>query len=339
MINIKPLINPYEYIQITKPKGYSISLKVGEIVKAEVVDILPSGGVVIRMKGAYITVRTEIPLQKDSSLLLQILQLPEDNRLKISLLSVLNQKGQININKAEFSRLDIKSLASLIDIENVTEFEKIMLFQIIKEKISPYRNVIYPLSINSIYPDNLRYAVYNSGIFLESKLKNILKGKKEDLKNDIKANLLQQIEDNNLFHNLLQTNTKKKALLNDIYLYQLLSKLTESVYTYIPISLKQIKNFDFSYKREQNGGNFVKLDLSFEEKGRVLVIVTYYQNYLNIFFKFEDSDFKKQAENHIDKLKQKLSPIKINIFFIEDKVPFDRLETFEISKHLLDIKT
>ncbi len=335
MITIKPFVSPYEYIQITKPQGYSLSLKVGEVVRAEVIDILPSGGVVIRMKGSYITVRTEIPLQKESSLLLKILELPQDNRLKIQLLGVLDNKGNISINKTDLSQISLNSLARLINIENLTDFEKIMLFQVIKDKIKPV-NLQETLSygfIKQISPETIKQAIYNSGIFLEAKLKNIIRGKKEDIKNDIKANLLITID-----KSISGTGDKNKTLLNDIYMYQLLSRLTDSIYTYIPQILKGVKNFDLSYKKIKKGIYVVKLDINLETYGRVLVILNYNSTFLNIFFKFEDKKFQLMCEKYIEALKKKLSDIKTNIFFFGDNISFENIETFEISNHIMDIK-
>ncbi len=323
MINIKPFTSPYEYIQITKPQGYSLSLKVGEVVKAEVIDILPTGGIVIRMKGSYITVRTEIPLQKESSLLLKILELPQDNRLKIQLISILNNKN-LNINKSELSKLSIVSLGKLVSLENLTEFEKIMLFQLLKEKINPVDLNNIPLTfIKNISPENLKYAVYNSGIFLEAKLKNILKGKKEDIKNDMKAFLLK---------------SDKNQYLENIYIYQLLSKLTKSIYTYIPIVLDGLDGFEFSYKKNKKGHHTVKLNLNFKIHGKVLIFVSYYKSFLNVFFKFEDNKLKSICEENIEQLKEKLSNIKASFYFFGDETSFDKLDTFEISNHLMDFK-
>ena len=343
MIQIKPFVSPYEYVQITKPQGHSLSLRAGEVLKAEVVDILPSGGVVLRLKGSYITVRTEIPLQKDTSLLLKILELPtRDNRLKIQLLSVFDNAGSISINTKSLKDISELSLLKIIsqDIEQMNEFEKIVFSEIVRSKIKNVPVYSLPESIvfKEISPETLRSAVNNSGIFLETKLKKLLGNKKVDLKNDIKAVLLKEIENTSILGRLLGDSKQKKELLNDILLYQLLSRLTNSIYTYVPLILEGLEKFDISYKKDKKGNSFVKLDFTFKEKGRVLVLITYFEKYLNLFFKFENEDFQKQCEENISQLKEKLKDFNLSIHFFNSSVSFDTLETFEISNHLLEMK-
>ncbi len=344
MINIKPFTSPYEYVQITKLSGHSLSLKAGEVVKAEVVDILPTGAVVLRLKGSYITVRTEIPLQKDTSLLLRILELPVDNRLKLQLVSVLDGKGNINVNKLALNSINTEILSRLISNENLNEFDKIILSNIVRSRIKKpiIKDIIFQnfQILDNFSPDKLRESIANSGIFLEAKLKKLVEGKKADLKNDLKASILKELSNesivSSIFHRReLQT---KKEVLNDILMYQLLSKLTNSIYTYIPSILKGVKHLDISIKSEENGSKFIKIDITFEEKGRVMVILTYFEKSLNVFFKFEDEEFKKKCESDINQLKEKLKGLNTNIFFFGRETEFEKLETFEISKHILELK-
>ncbi|RMD45940.1 MAG: hypothetical protein D6831_02735, partial [Aquificota bacterium] len=115
MLFFKPFNHPYEFLQISKPLGHSIILKPGETLKAEVIDILPTGGIVIKAKGIHITVQTEIPLRKDTQLLLKVMDSGESGKkLKLQILSILGKDGQLKINTDFFKEIPsvVKNQAS-----------------------------------------------------------------------------------------------------------------------------------------------------------------------------------------------------------------------------------
>ena len=60
-------------IVIVTPVGKSIPLKLGEIVKAEIIDIFATGGITLKIKGSFITAKTKIPLQKGSVAFFRVL--------------------------------------------------------------------------------------------------------------------------------------------------------------------------------------------------------------------------------------------------------------------------
>jgi|WetSurMetagenome_2_1015567.scaffolds.fasta_scaffold00292_4 flagellar hook-length control protein FliK len=87
MINFKISDLSAALVTITKPAGKPISLNVGEIIKADVTDLLSTGGVTLKIKDSYITARTDIPLQKDSQVMLKVLASPSSpNELKLQFL-------------------------------------------------------------------------------------------------------------------------------------------------------------------------------------------------------------------------------------------------------------
>lgn len=68
------------FLTIEKPSGKVISLILGEVIKAKIMDILPSGGVSLKIKGDLITARTEIPLEKGVSAFFKVIDLPSENK-------------------------------------------------------------------------------------------------------------------------------------------------------------------------------------------------------------------------------------------------------------------
>jgi Flagellar hook-length control protein FliK len=87
MINFK-ISDLFEgLITVVKPTGKPIPLNIGEIVKGEVMDILPAGGVTLKIKDSFITARTDIPLQKNSEVMLKVLGTPSSpNELRLQFL-------------------------------------------------------------------------------------------------------------------------------------------------------------------------------------------------------------------------------------------------------------
>ncbi|WP_200762422.1 flagellar hook-length control protein FliK [Nitrosophilus alvini] len=101
MIHFKPFNENIEFLILTKPLGKSISFKAGETLKAEVIDILPNGGVIARIKGQHVAIKTEIPLRKDDSLLLRVMDSANsDKSLKLQFLTYIKPQ------KSQFSELE-----------------------------------------------------------------------------------------------------------------------------------------------------------------------------------------------------------------------------------------
>jgi hypothetical protein len=93
MINFK-ISDLFEgLITVTKPLGKPIPLNVGEIVKGEVMDLLSTGGVTLRIKGGFITARTDIPLQKDTEVMLKVIGTPSSpNELKLQFIGMAEKE-------------------------------------------------------------------------------------------------------------------------------------------------------------------------------------------------------------------------------------------------------
>src|ERR1700690_2257235 len=93
MINFKISDLCEGLITVTKPLGKSIPLNVGEIVKGDVMDLLPTGGVTPRIKGSFITARTDIPLQKNTEVMLKVIGTPSSpNELKLQFMGTTEKE-------------------------------------------------------------------------------------------------------------------------------------------------------------------------------------------------------------------------------------------------------
>jgi flagellar hook-length control protein FliK len=87
MINFKISDLRESLITVIKPTGKPIPLNIGEIVQGEVMDLLPAGGVTLKIKDSFITARTDIQLQKNSEVMLKVLGTPASpNELRLQFL-------------------------------------------------------------------------------------------------------------------------------------------------------------------------------------------------------------------------------------------------------------
>ncbi len=168
MINFKPLQLNAEILTIVKNLGTSLSFKTSENVKAEVVDVLPSGAAVLRVKNGYITVNTEIPLTKDYQLLLKVLE-PRDNKLQFQLISIENKE---NVNLKNSILTEISPIVLLENLDSLPESIKSEITKNILSSILELENKIdLPRSeTNLINQEIIKESIKNSGTFFENKL-------------------------------------------------------------------------------------------------------------------------------------------------------------------------
>ncbi len=126
MINFKITSRNTGFLTIEKPAGKAISLKLGEIIKAEVMDILPSGGVTLKIKGDFITAKTEVPLEKGTIAFLKVTDLPVEGKdLKLQFMGYTPEsaKGQkmpvpsFNLKDSPIPKLIQELTNSLADIK------------------------------------------------------------------------------------------------------------------------------------------------------------------------------------------------------------------------------
>jgi hypothetical protein len=114
MINFKITDNFDGMITVTKPLGKPIQLNVGEIVRGDVMDLLSSGAVTLRIKGSVITARTDVPLQKDSQVMLKVLGSSSSmNELRLQFLGQADSGQASGVSKSEEIGRFLKEFSSL----------------------------------------------------------------------------------------------------------------------------------------------------------------------------------------------------------------------------------
>lgn len=120
MINFKITGLDNNFLTIEKSSGKSIPLKLGELVKAEVMDLLPTGGVTLKIKGNFITAQTTVPLEKGAEAFFKVTSLPTDGKeLKLQFMGYMDEalKGE----EPQFPSFNLKDSALPKLIQDLTD--------------------------------------------------------------------------------------------------------------------------------------------------------------------------------------------------------------------------
>lgn len=73
MIRIQETPSAGPILTLIKPVGREIPFRIGEIIEALVVDLFPSGGLTLKVKGGYLPARTNLAFEKNDTLSLKVL--------------------------------------------------------------------------------------------------------------------------------------------------------------------------------------------------------------------------------------------------------------------------
>jgi hypothetical protein len=165
--------------------------------------------------------------------------------------------------------------------------------------------------INTIDEKSLQNKLRNSGVFLESKLKNINSQKElqELLSNDAKAVVKKTLEElNNAAHPHKQELVKQLDKLSlQIDYYQLLSQLSDASALYFPYSFDALEEGQITLKNAKNEKFFCDIDLTLKEYGDLrLRLGLFEKNQLSINIDCERPELQKLFEENLHILKKKL---------------------------------
>jgi hypothetical protein len=389
-------------LTIVKPLGRPISLKIGEIVEARVVDVLPEGGVTLNLKGSVLTARAEIQFLKDTSILFKVLGTDRSGgELRLQFIgqaqgeAIPDQndpagaktlKGPLQDFSKALSKtagtpdrvLDaveqlLKALPS--DIKALPPDMRLRLQILIKDyirssvdnmstrldqllKLLPHdipekEQLMQTLKVfqkeitdSSAKLDQLplRDALMNTGVTLEAKLKALVSamrapssGDISDIKTDLKAQLLHLKE-------YFSSNKDGSAelvngLLKDIGTFQLLSKVTDSFYTFLPLFWEKMNKGDVSFKKSGKDGigrsYSCRINLDLDQLGELNIVVLMSGKEFFVYFRADNDDFTSALRSSLDELEKRFSAsglsLKGTLFLDRDILPYDmeKLESLD----------
>lgn len=200
--------------------------------------------------------------------------------------------------------------------------------------------------IKDVKNTDVKTTLNNSGIFLESKLKNIVKelssqeNIKEILNNDLKATLHKASEEMSKVQSPVQGEITKHIdkLLLQIDYYQLVSHLSNASSLYIPFSWDEMQDGNINIKHSKDDKFYCDIELKLKEYGELNVrLALYEKNQLNININSDNEEFKKILKEAIPELRRALidaqiTPREIRLHKKTKEVAYDAYN--DISKDL-----
>jgi len=288
VLNFKLINIESEYLNIIKLPSKSLFVKSGENIKAQVVDILPNGGIVLRVKGQLVEVQSEIPLQKGNQLLLKILPSTDKNNIKFQLISIVAKKTSL----IELSTNLINSLKFKPFFSNISFNSTKITDSIIQNFISNFK----------VDLSKFESIIKNTGVLFETKIRKNL-----DVKNDLKFKLLSFLNNDNISPT---DKDKIKELIKDIQQYQYLSKITDTFWTFLPLLINDVENSDFIYKKMKKSKkdiHFILIPLKLKNVGRIDITIVYFEKNLNITFLSKNKEFLSTLKKDVQTLKKNIS--------------------------------
>jgi len=406
MINFKVSDISEGLISVIKPVGKPIPLNIGEIVRGEVTDILSTGGVTLKIKGSYITAKTDVALQKNSEVLLKVVGTPASpNELRLQFMGeVEKEQAAPALRNDAVSKLVQQFSGSAGDVEGLlrslpaditslpkdirTQLQAVLsdslkaagqniqsrLDELLENLPAGLKNQLSfeglkldtTSDIDKLPADKLKGLLSDTGVALESKLKALAElaqqAPPEDMPrsaavdNDLKANLMKlkdaleaqthglSAKDATAVRN---ASAAVDSLLKDIETYQLLSKTTESFYTFLPVGWQQLKDAEIALKQNKEQGGAAqsfscRLSLDLEGSGKLVIMVLLQNNEFFVSFRPENADFQSLLSAHSDALEDQFRGKGLNLKAVrvldKDDTSLEQLENLEPFKGIVNIK-
>lgn len=193
--------------------------------------------------------------------------------------------------------------------------------------------------IEELQGDNLKTAIENTGLIFEARLKRIIHSNKPEgldilLDKDLKANLLRLSGEGILKKEVL-------SLIRDIEAFQILSKVTDSFYSFLPLIWKDLRDGGIMFKKgEDKGGDknfFCRLNLDLKRHGRIAVMVTLHNKDFFVSFFVEDTGFRRVIEENKELLQNLFIDRGLNLKVI-NVIAFDKDSPGPYRTEGIDIK-
>lgn len=293
----------------------TLSLRAGDMVKAEVMTSGPDNTASIKLNNKVLTVTTEVPVRKGEMLSLRVEK--QENAVYLRLAGNRVESAQ-SVKSSVLPSLDrfrellpgaegmIRLVGLLSNIPaglraNMPEIELVERFL---------------LMMNRITGTALKEALQNGGIFFETKLRILALGMDADsamsdieekhiIAGDLKAALL-RLKDTVLrpgFLDLIASTLKPKELietlnsvLSNIEFYQLQSKLTDSLQFFLPLIWKELRDGELIFRESDSGkpgeNSFsCSINLDLERTGKIRVNLLLQRGYVHVVCAAENKIF------------------------------------------------
>lgn len=341
-MQIPLIINSDNVLTLLKPYGKSLNFKMGEIVKAEVLNVLDSGEVslrIIRKNGDFsiLVAKSDIPLSKGSTVVFKVsasdaeiklqfmgaasegnktVEAPMENSLQQKILKMLSEFAGSKLVRADLKLMEevFKSLPDSFKAA-FPEFKAL-------DRIMP--------EIEKMNSELLRKSFEESGILFETKLKiavqeQIKSGSPDSLnrmfsETDYKMELLKlktALQEAQVLEALRSSGASPRdviaavdKLIRNLEFFQLSSQANNALYAFLPLAWQELKDGEMTFRKnrdEKNDSYTCDINLDLEPAGKLSVSVTLYEGSFYITFYAEDQRLKSLIQEEKDLLEMKFS--------------------------------
>lgn len=274
----------------------------------------------------------------------QLETISKDKDLK-SILNSLFKESAVSPNGDKAILELLKNNPTLKELGNISTTIKELLNTLKGEKNPlPIETALkdFFLDIKELNEPLLKEKIQNSGIFLESKLKNANENVREILSGDLKAILLKAGEEiaKSSHQNQAELLKHIDKLSLQIDYYQLLSHLSNSSSLYFPFSWDNLEEGKINITKEKEGRFYCDIDLKLKEYGELkLKLALYEENQISIHIFSDNVEFKEIVKENISLLRSALiesqiTPKEIRIF---DTIKKNPTSPYAISNDHIDL--
>lgn len=363
MIDANAPIKIDNIIRVERPVGDTVSFRTGDIVKAEVMDIIGSGMVMLKitppagrsegLEGKIIRAKTLVPMEKGDSVTLEA----DDDGLRFRLIERNPHGVEAQPSESHVPQPFDGIPKKLMDIlTNMSLFRlKSGDYKILKDMLDSIPSLIkdnFPefKTLSSLIPNIeeldsgfFKGLVETGGVLFETRLKMLaLLGK--TFHGDDQKRLLMKIKEilgSIEVGNILKYEGLKKGdiintidkFIKNIEFYQLSSSINDMIFSYIPIIWSDMKDGEMSFKKKQDSNTFtcdIKLDLV--TLGKIMVNITWYNNEIYINFNIERDLAVSMLKEKKAVLKKRLGDAGLLIKSINVNLTND-IQTFGSTEH------
>jgi len=256
--------------------------------------------------------------------------LSQSKDLKSIINTILQQSSKNNLSNDYLLQL-LKNNPTLKNLGDATTNLKDLLNALKSDKnLLPTENQLktFLTDISQLKDSPLKQKFENSGIFLESKLKNSQENLKEIINNDLKATLLKAheeiIKSNSPNQNEILKQVDKLSLQIDYH--QLLSHLSDGSSLYLPFDWDDLQEGNIALKKSKDDKFYCDINLKLKEYGEVnLKLALYEKNQINIHIYSTNKEFQELVKENLPSLRSALidsqiTPREIRIFQAKEKL-------------------
>jgi len=362
-------------VRVERPVGEAVSFRTGDIVNAEVMDIVGSGMVMLKitppagksesMEGKIIRAKTLVPMEKGDSLILEAHKDEDGLRFRVIDRSVQGIEPEprdlTGLVSSEMSQNIPKKILELLINMSSNRLQSGD-YKILKDMLNSIPTLIkdnFPeiKMLQSLFPEIeeinnkiFKRIVETSGVLYETRLKMLALFGKTFQGDDQKRLLmrLKEIMGSEQVANILKFEGLNKADLIDtidrfiknIEFYQLSSNINDMLFTFVPIIWKDMLDGEMTFKRDKEGNAFtcdIKLDLV--KLGMINVSVTWIDKEFYIYFHVENPITASTLKSGKPELKKRMEQAGLKIAHININQTKDSEKNFgHVVEHGLDLR-